>query len=548
VNGALDPATRYGPQPRSDDAKHVYDVCIVGSGAGGAAAAWALAHAGLDVLVLEQGPHVDEQTSYDQVLASSEPAWVRLENGSWGRIGHAWSTCNVGGGTVFYGGVCFRHRPVDFAADLVLPGAELPLTWPWSPEDLAPYYDSLEELLGVAGDDADPAAPLGGRPHLLPPVPRSPEGEIIAEAAAGLGLRPFATPLAVNTRRHRGRPACEPSQPCISHRCPSGAKGDAITALLGPLLAAGRVRLFAGQKAVRLRRSEPGLVDDVECVGLVSGQWCAFRARCFVLACNAVQTAALLLRSRDGWSPRGLANDNGLVGAGLTFKLSEYLIGYGRCVPSAPAGHRRFGSGPFSTVSICDHYVEPSAPGGLGGLLYEARPEQTFGLGADECILRLECLVPDEPRLANQVRITEEPGDLGVPDVVMDYQPHPRDLARLEHLLQRGEAILRKAGCDIVLREPSGYRLGSCHLHGTCRSGRDPRTSVTDPDGRLHHLENVYVADGSVLPFPGAVNPVLTIEALALRTAHRLAAAVFGRRLGMDALLSEPQAMREEIR
>jgi paromamine 6'-oxidase/6'''-hydroxyneomycin C oxidase/2'-deamino-2'-hydroxyparomamine 6'-oxidase len=95
-------------------------------------------------------------------------------------------------------------------------------------------------------------------------------------------------------------------------------------------------------------------------------------------------------------------------------------------------------------------------------------------------------------------------------------------------MLARGEKLLRTAGCQLVVREPSGWALGSCHLHGTCRMGTDPASSVTDPDGLLHEADNVYVGDGALLPYPSGVNPALTIQALALRVAHRLLADRFG--------------------
>lgn len=522
----------YGPAPTPEDLAGEYDVCVVGSGASGALAAWLLADAGLSVVIVEQGGHITGDISYDDVLASSEAAWIRQENGTWGKTGYPWTTCNVGGGTVFYGGAYFRNRPIDFDPETALGPGELPMRWPWEASELDPYYTAVEELVGVSGAaDTDPTLPPRGSDYPLPPVPTSPEGAMLSTAASSLGWHPFSTPLAVTSKDFRGRPGCAADAPCICRKCPIGAKGDAVTRFLEPAIAKG-ARLFAGLKAVRLRADGARTATDLECVRMDTGTRYRVRARQFLLCANAVQTAALLLRSRGGRYPQGLGNTHDLVGRGLCFKLSEYLVGY-RYRGDEPAGDGAVGSevmglGPFSTFAVADLYEDPAAPGGLGGLLYEARPERPYRLRLNEQLLRVEALVPDEPQLANRVRLGTGTDAHGVPDVMMDYQAHPRDLARLEYMLERGTELIRAAGCETVFREPSGWAMGSSHLHGTCRMGTDARTSVTDPDGRLHDTDNVYVGDGAVLPYPAGTNPTLTIQAVALRTAGKLLKDRFG--------------------
>jgi paromamine 6'-oxidase/6'''-hydroxyneomycin C oxidase/2'-deamino-2'-hydroxyparomamine 6'-oxidase len=109
--------------------------------------------------------------------------------------------------------------------------------------------------------------------------------------------------------------------------------------------------------------------------------------------------------------------------------------------------------------------------------------------------------------------------------VILDYRPDPRDLARLDYMVARASHLLRASGCQQLHVEPSHFELGSAHLHGTCRFAEDPRQGVTDREGRLHCVENVYVADGSFMPYPGGVNPTLTIQANALRVASGLGSA-----------------------
>jgi choline dehydrogenase-like flavoprotein len=541
------PGVVYGPAPTRAELDRTYDACVVGSGASGSIIAWLLARAGLSVVIVEQGGHVGDGVTYDELLAAADPAWVRHENGTWGKIGYPWTTCNVGGGTLFYGGAFFRNRPVDFDPERALGRGEMQLRWPWDHDELDPYYTAVEELVGVSGlDDADPTLPSRRRGYPLPPVAMSPEGRLFAEGAAAMGWRPFPTPLAINSHGYRGREACIGDAPCSTRRCPNGAKADAWTRFLRPALQ-GSTTLLAGMKAVRLVTVGGRVVERLECVRIDSGERQHIRAARFFLCANAVQTAALLLRSGCERHPNGLGNASDLVGRGLCFKLSEYVLGFRRAPTIGSRGERlpqseTMGRGPFSTCAVTDLYEAPDAPGGLGGVLYEARSERTFGLRSGEQIVRIEALVPDEPQLANRVRLGPGTDDHGVADVVMDYQAHPRDRARLEFMIEQGARSLRAAGCSVIMREPSGWALGSCHLHGTCRMGTDPATSVTDPDGRLHDVDNVYVGDGAVLPFPSGANPTLTIQAVALRTARRMLATQLGLDVPPSTLLEESHA------
>jgi len=518
---------KYGSAPTKEDLDVHYDVCVVGSGASGATVAWLFAQAGLSVLVIEQGGHVTEDVSYDDILAESEAAWVRQENGTWDKTGYPWTTCNVGGGTVFYGGAFFRNRPIDFNPETVLGPADLPLEWPWSYDDLDPYYTAIEYLVGVAGSqETDPTLPRRRVPYPMPAVDRSAEGNLISTGAANLGLRPFTTPLAINSRAYRGREQCIADAPCISRKCPVEAKGDAFTRFLVPAIQRG-AKLFAGMKACQLLSDRARRASTLETVRVDTGQRYQFSAERFFICGNAIQTAGLLLRSSSATYPQGIGNSTDMVGRGLCFKLSEYIVGYHQ-------GHTKqdplalsdsgklMGNGAFSTCAVTDYYLDDEAPGGLGGILYEARPERPYRLRSKEQIVRMEALVPDEPQRTNRIRLAQTKDAFGVPELVMDYQAHPRDLARLEYMIRKGEKILEAAGCQLSVREPSGWALGSSHLHGTCRMGVDPATSVTNPDGRLHDTDNVYIGDGALLPFPSGANPTLTIQAVALRTAHRV--------------------------
>lgn len=504
---------------------HQADVCVVGSGAAGSVVAERLSRVGFKVVVFEIGRPTNVETVYDDVLLEAEPAYARLDNGSWALVGYPWSTCNVGGGTVFYGGASFRLRRIDFTADEIVVNAELPCSWPIGYDDLAPHYDLIEKRLGVAGECSsnDPTHP-GGNDPLLPPVPLSPQARRVAAAARSRGLSPFATPMAIATRPYGGRPQCTFCSPCIEHRCKSGAKADAFSVFLKRGVNDGSIQLKSGFKVARLVEGS-GRVKELLAYDVVTGHAESWRARYFVLAANAIQSAALLLRSGDRLLPNGIGNEHNMVGRGLCLKLNGYVAGYGGLAEELDADDPWRGTvGPYSTLSITDYYSDPECPTGMGGLMYEARYGVRYGVSPREDAARLECLIADRPSFSNCVRLAPSTGEDGLRRIIIDYRPHPFDLARLQWMSRRADDLLAAAGFSERWPEAGGYGLGSSHMHGTCRAGRDPKTSVVDPEGRVHSTDNLYVADGGYMPFPGGVNPTLTIQAVASLVADAIAA------------------------
>lgn len=508
----------FGPLPPDDLGERTFDVCIVGSGASGSVAADELCRAGLDVVVIEQGPYVGPDTRFADVVHWAEPAYVRVFSGCFALQGNPWSSCNVGGGTVFYGGASFRYRSLDFDPSRWLPAADLPVAWPFGYDELEPYYGEVEQRIGVAADPSgDPTAPPAPSARYLPAVAPSAAAAVVAAGARSLGLHPFPTPLAINTVPHAGRAECANSNPCIEHRCERFAKGDAETVFLRPLLEAGSLTLYAGLVAARLERSSRSAVSSLVALRVDTGQSYRIRARRFVLAANAIQSAALLLRSADERSPGGLGNDHDMVGRGLCFKISEWVDGF-----VDAAAEPSDNDGPFSTLALTDHYLDAAAPSGLGGLIYEARYGHRFALTRGLPV-RIECILADHPARDNRVLLSRERDRHGLSRIIMDYTPHPTDLARLDHMVERCRELLGASGCRLIRREGKAPHFGGTHLHGACRAGEDPTTSVVDAWGRVHGVDNLYVIDGGFMPYPGGVNPTLTIQANALRCARRMA-------------------------
>ena len=359
--------------------------------------------------------------------------------------------------------------------------------------------------------------PVHPRDTIFLLCPRVDPATRLAAAGLQIGLKGFPTPLAVLTKPRADRKECQEVAPCMNRRCESGAKGDVWTVFLKDLLEQPNVTLLSHHAVERLVRSGPSRVKHAEVLSLEGqGKRRRYRARAFVLAGNAIQSAALLLRSADRYTRSGLGNNSDLVGRGLCFKLSEIVEGYLTEANIPETNHR----GPFSTITFTDYYVSLEAPSGLGGLIYENRPEIGGPMREAGRIIRVECLLADQPVRENRVRLSSQKTSIGFPYVVLDYRTHPRDGARLEYMVERATELIHATGAKFIRRIPTGYEGGSCHFHGTLRGGDDPQTSVTDSTGRLHDLDNVYVADGAFFPFPGAVNPTLTIQAHALRVAE----------------------------
>lgn len=499
----------------------IWDVCVIGSGASGAVAAEQLAAAGLSVVVLEEGTWLSRSTSYRQVRAATEPALVRAPDGDWRPVGNSYTVRALGGGTVFYAGISFRYRDVDLDASPYISADALDPRWPITATDLRPWYDAIEARLGVARDHrADPLEPVAAPPP-LPPHRPSPRGQVLARAGKQLGWQPFPTPLAINSLPGWTRPVCDRTSACTERRCTVGAKADVLTRILEPLVNVEGVVVRTDAKVVRLIQMGQHRVGAVEWLDTQRRRRHRTSARAFLLAANAVQSAAILLRSTSRWAPDGLGNSSGLVGRGLSFKVSGYSEGRLLSpVELAPGAEHR--NGMHSTVAFSDLYLDPACPTGLGGILYEANPVVDLPDEANRT-LRVHYLAGDQPMATNRVSLDRSTDSLGLARVRMEYRTHRADLHRLEHLATAAEELLRRAGATEVRRTASPYRTGSSHLHGTCRAGTDPRGSVVDPDGRLHDVDNVHVVDGSYLPFAGGVNPTLTIQANAMRISRLVA-------------------------
>jgi choline dehydrogenase-like flavoprotein len=538
------------------------DVVVVGSGAGGAPMALQLARAGMKVVVLEKGPAYDKPDfTHDEIAISrrnffmplpwDEPhLWRVGQTGKYSRTNHAWTANCVGGGTVHMSGFFYRLKPVDFRMKSMLgaPAGSTVVDWPIRYEDLLPYYEQVEEEIGVSGVVTNhPWAEPRRKPYPLPPLAEHPIAKEIDRAGRKIGVHPYPTARAINSRTYKGRPGCIYCPLCGSYGCETGAKSSTLAALVPAALDTGKVEIRPHCMARSVEVSADGRAKSVVYVdgsGVLKEQ----PARIVVVSCTAVESARLLLNSRSARWPKGLANDSGLVGKNLTFS------GFGRSRASFRISKRKESwpwlddPAPFVQRSLSDHYVLPasaktgSRKGGAIGFLWEhpspisagivlaqggngafgKELKERFRVFRDSRVLQFETYAEWLPTPGTAVTVEDKVLDrYGLPVAAITIDRHPADLAVTKYLIERGEDLLRAMEPDAVWRVTEAGET-TILQHGTCRFGDDPASSVLDRDCRAHTVPNLYVVDGSFMPTSGGNPNTLTIMANAYRVASRL--------------------------
>ena len=509
-----------------------HDAIVIGSGFGGTLAAHELVHAGWRVLMLERGPWVargpgnwaPEAVGFLGPYYSTDTPYRVLARGERETVG---SFQCVGGQSVFYGGASPRFRAEDFEPPPEIVG-DSGARWPFAYEDLEPHYTRAERIIGVAGEAGpDPTEPFRSARYPQPPGALSPLARRVWDAARSLGLHPFRLPLALNHARRPGRAPCAACPNCDGFACAIGAKNDLATAVLPGLLRRG-LRLEAETVAVRLVARGRRLTG-VECVERRTGRRVHHTARVFVLAAGALASPHLVLASGlERLSPAG-----GAVGRYLTRHYNALVMGV---FPGRPDPEEEF----HKQVGIHDFYFgHPTIArpaGKLGAIQQRSTPPSALVKAQAPPLLRalaaravphvtgLMVIAEDQPQRENGVAIDSRRIDpYGLPQPLVTHRYSRRDVEAGGALVARAREILRRAGAWITYVHPM---RSFSHAAGTLRMGTDPASSALDPGGRFRGTENLYVADASVFPTSGGVNPSLTIAACALRLGAHLAGVV----------------------
>jgi choline dehydrogenase-like flavoprotein len=497
--------------------KGAVDACIVGCGAAGAVLAKELAEGGWSVVVLEAGDWLDSREDFvnDELSMLGLLDWddLRLVDGDdplkTGRVNTGRA---VGGTTVHNTAVAVRLRPDDFR---VHSRDGVAVDWPFGYDELAPYYAEVERTLPVSGPRR--SAYPSGAPYPHGELPWSAKDDVLSRGFDELGLHVEMTPHAIATRNMNGRSACMYYGFCMDG-CKSDAKGGTHVSYVPSAVAAGaeiRPNCF-----VTRIESERGRVTGVT---YLEGGEERFQAAARVFICGyAIETPRLLLNSDN------LANSSDQVGRNLMVHSGPIV--YGRFEQPLDS----FITPPVGVMTM-DTYASDPKRGFVRGFWMNTYCQFPINfaqslVGSNPDLWGRELMeVLDEyaqwgmlatlgevlPNAENRVTLADERDDNGVPVARLTFSYGDNDRAIVKAERELAEQVMETAGATRILTSD-----GTHHLLGTCRMGTDPATSVVGPDCRSHDVPNLWICDGSVFPTGGAVNPSLTIEAIATRTAR----------------------------
>ncbi len=550
-----------------------YDVCIIGSGAGGGPVALTLARAGYSVLVLEKGPWFTEHDFYKDELACcrrsvytpklSEEQHVIEDSDSDGNwVGEAtsesgwdfWNGNIVGGSSNLMSGFFYRLKPEDFRLRSEfgeIKDANV-VDWPISYDELEPYYALVEKEVGVSGRFTDHpfAEPRSTSDFPYPPTREHPVSQQIDKACHSMGLHSLPTPRAVLSQNKDNRRSCEYSGFCGSYGCSSGAKGSARAALLDQAVATKNCEIKPLCKVYKLSSDASGKVVSADYYDS-NGDSQSVRARLFVVACQAIETSRLLLSSSGEKHPQGLANNNAQVGKNLLFSAGGSGNGdFDYAGMSKVAADAMKTRGPFVNHGLQDWYfIDDKKMGGRlkGGTVdFLLRHPNTMSRAmnakwdGDDLVwgralqknlkavfkesqtLRYEIFcdwLPTDDCFVSLDNTVKDKWNSPVAKVRIGYHPH--DLKVGEYINDHCRNVFKKMGASNIRSSVSGSPPANL-VAGGCRFGHDPKTSVLNADCRAHDVENLYVTDGSFMPTGGSVPYTWTIYANAFRVAEKI--------------------------
>jgi choline dehydrogenase-like flavoprotein len=547
-----------------------YDAVIVGSGAGGGMAAYVLTKAGAKCLMLEAGPWYDTAKESKMMMwpyeaphrgartAEKPNGYFDPGYGGWRLRGEPYTNASgsdwqwfrtraLGGKTNHWGRISLRMGPYDFK----------PYTrdgkgfdWPITYDDLAPYYDKTEELIGVFGSQDGLENTPDGK-FLPPPVPRCHE-LVIQKACKKLGIPCIAARLSILTKPLNGRPACHYCGQC-GRSCATGSNFSSPTVLIPPAQATGNLEIRCDAMAREVTLRPDGLASGVSYIDKKTNKEVRVRGKIVVLAASCCETTRLLLNSKSRLFPNGLANSTGLVGRYLMDTVgTDGTVGFLPVLMDLPP-HNCDGVGgmhlympwwnyqqqfrhelPFSRGYHIEmgggfHMPSPGIFSGSerylgGGYGVELKRGVRKMYGAFVGFSSRGEMIPNEQSYCEIDPDTVD--EWGIPVLKFHFRftedeinqaRHARETFR-EIIIASGGEVVRTAGED----EQWGISKGGAIIHevGTTRLGDDRRTSVLNAYCQAWDCKNLFVADAAPFVSNADKNPTLTILALGWRTSE----------------------------
>jgi choline dehydrogenase-like flavoprotein len=549
----------------------MYDVCVVGSGAGGGAAAKVLTEGGLSVVMLEAGPPVNPEKDYKMFLwpydlphrgagvgghALDNFGEFLAPNGAWVIEGEPYTSAPgsdfqwfrsriVGGRTNHWGRIALRFAPIDFQS---YTRDGLGDDWPITYQDLAPYYDKVESYIGVFGTKENVSSAPDGV-FLPPPKPRCHE-VLIKKACDKIGVICIPSRLAILTKSVNGRLPCHYCGQC-GRGCVTASNFSSSQVFIPPAQATGKLTLITNAMAREVLVGKDGKATGISYIDKTTRTEQRVAARAVILAASACESARLLLNSKSSSFPNGLANSSGTVGRYLTDSVGSG--GYGifpqmeKMPPhnhdgvggmhmympwwkfdrknDFPRGyHIEFGGGRDMPGIGMFHGLCRHEEG--YGLTLKQRARQYYGTtigfaGRGEMIPNPDTYCEIDPEKVDQ---------WGIPVLRFHFKWSDYELRQAQDMQQTFREIVEAAGGTYMTKTaidgpyPFGIEAGGRIIHevGTARMGADPKTSVLNGFCQAHDVKNLFVTDGAPLVTNPDKNPTLTIMALSWRASEYL--------------------------
>jgi choline dehydrogenase-like flavoprotein len=553
----------------------VYDVVIIGSGAGGGTAAHVLTRLGIRVALLEAGPMLNPARDYkehktpadyphrgagergESYFRRKDFGFFGAPNGYWEIDGEPYTTGEgssfrwfrsriVGGRTNHYGRITLRFAGYDFKPYST---DGLGTDWPISYEDVAPYYDKVEEFIGVCGTREGIRSAPDGR-FLPAPQPRVHE-VLIQRAAKRLGIACIPSRMAILTKPHNGRLACHYCGQC-GRGCVTASNYSSSQVQIFPALKTGKLTLIPNAMARELITGADGRVQAASYIDTQTREERQVRGRVFVVAASACESARLLLNSKSPRHPQGLANSSGAVGRHLTDTAGYALSGSVPSLAGMPkydtdgysGGHLYmpwFGLDQKSKEFPRGYHIELGGGYGMpmvGSFHGVCRSQEGYGASLKKALLesygttvsfhgRGEMI----PNAKSYCEIDPAAVDrFGIPVLRFHFQWSDNELKMVRHMHETFASIIETMGGRVLgprsLEDPAkAIATPGAIIHelGTVRMGSDPGSSALNGYNQAHDCKNLFVADAAPFVSNPDKNPTLTICALAWRTSDYIA-------------------------
>ena len=519
------PESAAQPPMRKFAQNEVVDALVIGTGAGGAPLMARLAQAGLSVVALEAGPWFDAAADFATDELAQQKLFWKDERLSAGRDPIAFGANNsgtgVGGSTLHYTAYVPRAHPDDFQLQSE---SGVGRDWPLGYADLEPYYDELEALLGVSGPSPYPWGPARRQAYPLPALALNGAAQLMQRACRQLGI---ATSPAANAALSQPyfqpgigwRPACTNRGFCQAG-CSTGAKASMDVTFV-PLAVQAGAEIRPLSLATRIEIGTSGEITGV--VYVHKGEEQRQRCQHLFLCAGSIETPRLLLMN-------GLANSSGQVGRNFMAHTGMQVWGQFeddvRPYKGIPGGLISEDMHRPANADFAGGYLLQSI--GVMPLTYAGQVARGQGLWGDALTNSMrnynhtaginmlgECL----PSADNFLELSGECDARGLPKPRIHFSAGKNEQLMTSH----AEALMRRIWSAAGASEVWSYQRFA-HTIGTCRMGGNPSDSVVNADGQSFDVPNLYLSDNSTFPSALAVNPALTIMALALRTADRFLA------------------------